>query len=143
MSSLLVLHLLFVGLWLGCAAAETVLELLSRGAPSLRNAVAMAHPRIDLFVELPAAAAVLVTGALMLDFERMSGVYLLKVVSGALAIFGSAAVVIPVVRRKRFAATKREEQAQKESRLILLAVMLNFPFAAVALVAGLYMLGIL
>ncbi len=85
----------------------------------------------------------LVTGALMLDFERMSGVYLLKVVSGALAIFGSAVVVIPVARRKRFAATKREEQAQKESRLILLAVMLNFPFAAVALVAGLYMLGIL
>ena len=64
---LLPLHLTFVGLWLGCVVTEALFEraLLGQGRDK-ELILAALHKRVDVFIEIPAFALVLATGALLL-----------------------------------------------------------------------------
>ena len=65
MRSLLVVHVLSVGLWLGCLATEIAFEKLMEADEAARGFVSALHDRVDRFVEGPAFVLTLVTGLML------------------------------------------------------------------------------
>jgi len=61
------------------------------------------HYTTDLWVEIPAFTAVLVTGLLMLNESHLEGVFLYKVIFALLAIFFNIICVYSVFKRRKFA----------------------------------------
>jgi len=66
-SSLVFVHLLFVGIWLGCVLTEALFEraLLGQG-PAQELLLAGLHKKVDLWVEIPAFTLVLLSGAALM-----------------------------------------------------------------------------
>ncbi len=64
---LLPLHLVFVGLWLGCVLTEALFERALLGQGRDKELILSAlHKRVDVFIEIPAIVLVLITGAMLL-----------------------------------------------------------------------------
>lgn len=106
MNLLLPLHLVFVGLWLGCVLTEILFEraLLGQGHDAQRI-LARLHRRVDLAVELPSLLVVLLTGALMALRLPPAGLLLhAKIALGLLAVTANLYCVGLVLRRDRHAA---------------------------------------
>ena len=102
-SALLTAHLFAVAFWLGVVGVEFLLERGRAHSHQHGFNVARLHFQIDAFLEMPAFLVVLATGLALLDPERLSGLYALKVVAGALAVLGNVLCVVPIVMRKRAA----------------------------------------
>lgn len=97
---LLLAHLVFVGLWLGCVLTEALFERAFLGQGRAQElTLALLHKRVDLFVEIPAFLAVLVTGTLMFSRAAPSGLLHAKVGFGLLAIAANLWCVVLVFRR--------------------------------------------
>ena len=94
------LHLFGVAFWLGVVGVEFLLERRRALSREHGYLVARLHERIDLCLEMPAFLLVLVTGLLLLDVEQLSGVYLLKVLAGLVAVSGNMLCLWPVMCRK-------------------------------------------
>lgn len=90
MNPFLLVHLICVGIWLGCILTEALFEraLLGQGRQQEKILVGL-HQRVDLFVEIPAFVLVLVTGALMLSDTATSKLLDIKVGLGLLAILAN------------------------------------------------------
>lgn len=111
MGQLLALHLLFAGLWLGCVLTEALFEraILASG-PLNAGLLAQLHKRVDLFVEIPAFAGVLVTGAWMaVSRDSWPALLQVKIAAGLLAVAANVWCVVLVLRRE--AATRRGNHA--------------------------------
>lgn len=110
-SLFLVIHLVFIGLWLGCVVTEALFEraLLGQGRPQELILVEL-HKRVDLIVEIPAFVVVLVTGALMLDSTDPSPALSTKIGFGLMAIFANIYCVWLVFRRSRAATEDQWER---------------------------------
>lgn len=102
---LLTLHLIFVGLWLGCVLTEALFEraLLGQGRDKERILSAL-HKRVDVFIEIPAFTLVLVTGVLLLAHAPASALLHAKLAFAALAIGANVYCVHLVFKRHRLAA---------------------------------------
>lgn len=140
-SILLALHLVFVGLWLGCVLTEALFEraLLGQGRPQ-ELLLSNLHKRVDLFIEIPAFMLVLMTGG-MLWHQAQPGMLLhIKVGFGLLAILANAYCVHLVFKRHRLAvnglwsAFEKTDHLQHKIGAVVLIAML------VALGIGLYLL---
>jgi hypothetical protein len=81
------LHLVFVGIWLGCVLTETLFEraLLGKGRDQELILVDL-HKRVDLLVEIPAFTVVLVTGFLMFSGAGHSSLLMTKIGFGLVAV---------------------------------------------------------
>ncbi len=103
-SLLLVTHLVFVGIWLGCVLTEALFEraLLGKGRAQELILVAL-HKRVDLFIEIPAFVIVLVTGGLMLASANPGALLQVKIAFALLAIAANVYCVWLVFRRARAA----------------------------------------
>lgn len=103
-STLLFLHLLLVGIWLGCVLTEALFEraLLGKGRAFELVLVAL-HKKVDLFVEIPAFAGVLLMGGWMLSMSPPSALLHAKVGFGLLAIAANVYCVWLVFARARAA----------------------------------------
>lgn len=110
-SLLLLTHLVFAGLWLGCVLTEVLFEraLLGRGRDS-EAILAELHRRVDLFVEIPAFLAVLLTGTLMVANLNPTPALYTKIAFGALAIIANIFCVRLVLRRTRAATNGQWEE---------------------------------
>lgn len=106
MKTLLVVHLLLVGIWLGCVLTEALFEraLLGKGRAHELILVGL-HKRVDLLVELPALLGVLATGIVLLFSAGASPILQTKIAFGLLAILANLYCVWLVFRRAR-AATR-------------------------------------
>ncbi len=131
--TLLQLHLMAVGFWLGAVATETALEFSARDAAS-RRAVALAHAKIDQWVEIPIVIAMVATGALLLA-RVWPGTPLLwvKVGAGLLAVTANV-VCIPLVRAR---VAEPDEARQRALTRQIKGTLWGVPFAVAALVIGL------
>lgn len=91
---LLLLHLLFVGVWLGCVLTEALFEraLLGRGRAH-ELLLADLHKRVDAWVEIPAFVAVVVTGCVLLIQAAPSFWLYAKVALGLLAVLTNGVCV--------------------------------------------------
>ena len=103
-STLLFLHLLLVGIWLGCVLTEALFEraLLGKGRAFELVLVAL-HKKVDLFVEIPAFVGVLLTGGWMLSMTPPGALLHAKVGLGMVAIAANAYCVWLVFARARAA----------------------------------------
>lgn len=132
----LFLHLLFVGVWIGCVMVETVIErsLWSRKiAPQL-------HYVIDRWVEIPAFSIVLITGFWMFELDRFRGWYAVKVVCGSIAVATNIYCVLPVTRRRAAAESENKTEVRRYSRQIYYTLLVGLPAALIALGIGIHLL---
>ncbi|HNW03535.1 MAG TPA: hypothetical protein PKH04_15780 [Burkholderiaceae bacterium] len=102
-SVLLTIHLFAVAFWLGVVGVEYLLERGRAHSHQHGFNVARLHFQIDTCLEMPTFLVVLATGLALLEPQRMSGLYALKVAAGALAVLGNVLCVVPIVLRKRAA----------------------------------------
>ena len=139
-SLLLILHLVFVGLWLGCVLTEALFEraLLGKGRDK-ELLLAQLHQRVDIFVEIPAFVVVLVTGGFLLLNATPSVALVVKVGFGVLAIAANVFCVWLVFRRSAhasngdWAAFERADHLQHKIGAVVLVGIL------VALLIGIYL----
>lgn len=103
-SLLLWVHLLLVGVWLGCVLTEALFEraLLGKGH-DLELVLVALHKKVDMVVEIPAFMGVLLTGGWMLSMAPPSGVLHTKIGFGLLAIAANVYCVWLVFARARAA----------------------------------------
>ena len=132
--TLLQLHLVAVSFWLGAIATETVLEFSVR-EPSARRTVALAHRRIDQWVEIPIVIAVFVTGALLLARVWPGSPLLWLKVGAALLALMAQVICIPMVsaRARDVDGVRERELTQRIKRTLWGA---PFAFAAIAIGLG-------
>ena len=99
MPSVLVLHILAVGLWLGCLATEIFFEKLMERDESARVFVSQLHDRVDRFVEGPAFVVTGVTGFILAQDTVWTPALIAKVGFGIAAILLNVWCVKIVVDR--------------------------------------------
>jgi len=130
-SILLPLHLVFVGLWIGCVSTEALFEraLLGKG-PAVELLLARLHRRVDLAVEIPAIFIVLVTGGLMVGQAQDSSALRAVAGFGLLAMAANAYCVWLVFQRRDKAAAgdwvgfaRLDRQQHKIGALVLGAIL--------------------
>lgn len=141
------LHLVCAGAWLGCVLTEALFErtLLDRGTDAMLT-LARLHRRVDLMVEIPAFAAVLLTGLFMWPIAPTSSVWLwAKVGFGALAISANLWCVRLVFRRVVVAeagdwrAFAQIDQAQHRwGAVVLLAILVALGLGVWLLAGGVH-----
>ena len=102
--TILVAHLVFVGVWLGCVFTEALFEraLLGTGREHERI-LARLHKRVDVWIEIPAFSGVLVTGGFLLTHAAGSPTLQAKVVFALIAVMANVYCVSLVFRRAKAA----------------------------------------
>jgi len=131
------LHLIVLGAWAGLVAGELVIETAGRRSAELRRAVARFHHVIDLYVELPLLAGVVLTGSILLVDAQPDARLWTKVGFGLGAVATNLACVYPVVRRGREAGiSPNDESFNRFTPWVYRAAGLGVPMALVALVLG-------
>jgi hypothetical protein len=103
-TTVLLVHLVFVGVWLGCVLTEALFEraLLGQGREQERILVGL-HKRVDLWIEIPAFAGVLISGGLLLSQATWNATLQAKIVLGLVAIAANIYCVGLVFRRAKAA----------------------------------------
>jgi hypothetical protein len=98
---LLQVHVFAVSAWLGLVAGETVMELHARDVES-RRLVSQIHRWIDILLEGPLVATILISGALLLARAWPAPPWLLvKVGAGLIALFANVVCIAWVQARAR------------------------------------------
>lgn len=103
-SMLLILHILFIGIWLGCVLTEALFEraLLGQGRAQ-ELLLADLHKRVDVWIEIPAFIAVVVTGGMLLLQAAPSAWLHIKIALGLLAVVTNGMCVGLVFARAKAA----------------------------------------
>ena len=141
-SVLLPIHLIFVGIWLGCVITEALFEraLLGKGRAQELILVEL-HKKVDLVVEIPAFVAVVVTGLLLYQASSPSALIYIKIILGVVAVLTNIYCVVLVFQRA--SAANRGDWQKFESldskqhqygTVVLVSMLL-------ALVIGVYQFG--
>ncbi len=128
-------HIIFLGLWALVLAAETFLELRAddRGR---RRLTARVHYWLDIVIELPLLAGILVTGTLLAwRGSPLSDLHLLKIACGLIAITANLYCTKVVIRRYRRLHDK-ETLWQLGNRIRLIGFT-ALPFGLLAAALGL------
>ncbi len=135
-NALLLIHLIFVGVWLGCVITEALFEraLLGQGRAQELILVAL-HKRVDFLLEIPAFLIVMVTGGMLLAGAPPSPLLHLKIGFGLLAIGTNIYCVLLVLRRARAANAGRWDEFARLDHL-------QHRFGAVVLLGILAALGL-
>lgn len=134
--TVLLVHLLFVGVWLGCVLTEALFEraLLGQGRAQERILVGL-HKRVDVWIEIPAFVGVLISGGFLLSQSAWSSTLQIKIMLGLVAIAANIYCVRLVFRRAK--AVDSDDWAQFEA-----LDQLQHKWGAVVLVAILLALGL-
>ena len=95
-------HLVFVSMWAGLVAAEIVIELYVSRTRMYRDALVEFHFWIDLLVELPLIAGVIMTGIGNLFYlHTVTSLHWVKFGLAAVALSANLWCVLNVVRRRQ------------------------------------------
>ena len=140
MTAWLLVHLVAVGIWLGCVLTEIAVERALAGqGETTDRLLAVLHRRIDLLVELPAFVVVLVSGGVLLMNAGARPWLHAKIAAGLLAILANAVCLYWVLRRARAAAgndgaafAAADHQQHRWGALVLVALLLALLLAGIA-----------
>jgi hypothetical protein len=133
--TILQIHLVVASAWMGLIAAELIIERMARGKV-IRQFVAKVHKTIDIYIEAPLVALVLITGCILL-YRLGAGVspmLLFKIVLGVVAVVSNVICIYWVLRRAR---SKDDADFVHFARRIALTTY-TIPLGLLALVIGMY-----
>lgn len=98
-------HFLFAGIWLGCVLTEALFErALLAGDRQSHLKLSALHVRVDQFIELPAIAVVLLTGALLLMQSAVLGTPQLVMITAGLVAIAANLYCVSLVFNRQHAA---------------------------------------
>ena len=132
METLLTLHLLALGIWIGVVGAEFVIEFDGMKDDESRIRASKLHYATDIWIEIPSFMTVLITGLLMLDEQHLSGLFLYKVIFGLLAVAFNIVCVYAVFKRRKYAISgdivgmKSTDPAMRLGGLIIPTFLIAF-----------------
>lgn len=138
MAMVLVFHILFVGVWLGCVLTETLFEraLLPEGE-NARRILARLHVRVDVFVEIPAFVLAALTGLYMALATPLTLVLALKILTAMVAVLANIYCVKLVFDRRTYAETgdweafeQADHRQHKVGAVVLLGILLAIVLGA-------------
>lgn len=138
-SLLLSIHLFAAAFWFGVLGVEFILEQGRTRSRDHGYTVADIHYKIDLFLEMPAFVVVLITGLMMLDPSRLSGLYLLKVTAGLFAVSANIYCLYPIIKRKLAANNTNFEALVYYSYVVDKISAIAVPAGFIALFCGFYL----
>ncbi len=139
-NTLLGLHLLFTGIWLGCVLTEALFErALLAGDRKSHLALSGLHVRVDKLIELPMILGTLLTGFVLWSQGHRSGAsFQVMVAAGLVAIAANFYCVRLVFKRHRAALAGKwsefdslDHQQHKVGAVVLIGLV-------IALVAGVW-----
>jgi hypothetical protein len=136
-----IVHLALLCLWGGVVATESVIELYPyRRSESHEHSIRF-HFWIDLLVELPLIAGVLISGtALVVLAWPLTWTHALKIACAAVAVSANLYCIILVIRRgKALAAQAPDPELRAATRRIIMCAVVGLPFAAVAAGLGFFL----
>jgi hypothetical protein len=135
------IHLIFLCLWGGVVAVESVIELYPFRKKDFHANSIEYHYWIDLLVELPLISLVIITGiALTVLAWPLSGLHLLKITCAMIAVSANLACIFMVVRRRRLLEKDvSDEELWQKTRRIILSAVIGLPLAAVAAGLGVFL----
>lgn len=133
-----VIHLIVLSLWGGVVATEAVVEIYPFRHPQMHAATIRLHYWIDLLVEAPLVAAVVVTGAwLLIQQDPVTGLHLIKVAFAGTAVAVNVFCIAVVVRRgRRLDRGGEDGQLWRASRVVLACFAIGLACAGVAAALG-------
>lgn len=135
-------HLMLLSAWAGVVLAESVVELLPRRVPSIRDAAIRLHFAIDLVVELPLLVAVVASGVWLASGRPLDARLLVKIGAGLVAVTANGVCVAAVIRRARLLAGGALPAAvDRWSKVVLGTAVVGLPFAVLALLLGFRIVG--
>lgn len=138
MSLLLTLHLLALGIWIGVVGAEFAIEFDGTKDDESYIRASKMHYLTDIWIEIPAFTAVLITGLLMLNESHLAGVFLYKVIFAVLAIMFNIICVCAVFKRRKFALSSDIEGMRSADTAMKIGGLI-IPTFLVAFVLGIYL----
>ncbi len=139
MNSLLTLHLVALGIWIGVVAAETVIELGGKKDHVSHINASKLHFITDIWIEIPSFTIVLITGVLMLAEEHLSGLFLIKVICGFIAIIANLVCVYGVFIRNRHAINNDISGVQSTEPILIVGGIVFIPSFIAAIVIAAYL----
>lgn len=100
----LLVHILLVGIWLGCVLSEALFErvLLGKGREQDRILTRL-HKRVDVWIEIPAFVGVLVSGGVLLSHPDWNPILQTQILLGLVTVVANAYCVGLVFRRAKAA----------------------------------------
>lgn len=132
MSFILIIHLIALGIWIGVVGAEFAIEFDGMKDDESYIRASKMHYLTDIWIEIPAFTAVLITGLLMLSERHLAGMFLYKVLFAVLAIIFNIICVYAVFKRRKFALVsdiegmRSAETAMKIGGLIIPTFLVAF-----------------
>jgi len=135
---LAMVHLIMLSLWGGVVATEAVIEVYPFRRRELHPAAIRFHYWIDLLVELPLVLAVVATGtALAFSIDELSGLHVIKILLGAIAVAITLFCIVVVVWRVgRLNRGDADEPLWRASRVVLVCFVVGLLAAAGAATLG-------
>jgi hypothetical protein len=133
-------HLVFLCLWGGVVATESVMEILPLWKKEMLKPVAIFHYYIDLFVELPIIMMVALTGLVTLLQMEVGMLHVVKISAGCAAIIANLFCIWKVVERYRMLNQGASEEDLKGiHETIIKSALVGFPLAMVAAGIGFWL----
>lgn len=138
MSLILIIHLIAIGIWIGVVGAEFAIEFDGMKDDESHIRASKMHYLTDIWIEIPAFTAVLITGLLMLNESHLAGVFLYKVIFAVLAIMFNIICVCAVFKRRKFALSSDIEGMRSADTAMKIGGLI-IPTFLVAFVLGIYL----
>ena len=117
MSSILFIHLLAIGIWVGCVATEVVCEFDQKHAKLNESYIAALHWKIDKYVEIPALSITCLTGLVMLPGNTWTLLISIKMLAGVSAAILNTVAAYTVYQRYKYFSLKDEEKYLRYHKL--------------------------
>lgn len=138
MSLILIIHLIAIGIWIGVVGAEFAIEFDGMKDDESYIRASKMHYLTDIWIEIPAFTAVLITGLLMLNESQLAGLFLYKVIFAVLAIMFNIICVYAVFKRRKFALSSDIEGMRSADTAMKIGGLI-IPTFLVAFILGVYL----
>lgn len=99
MTTIQFVHLIAIGIWVGCVATEIVCELSQKNVNFKQSFIAPLHWRIDKYVEIPAILLTFITGSLMFEAAVWTPLFKIKITAGIAAVILNSVAAFTVYMR--------------------------------------------
>lgn len=143
MGAAMFLHLLGVGVWLGCILVEGIVEQAIDDTATMRRFMSTLHWRIDRYVEIPSFVVVLLSGAYLLGSVALTPWLVAKIAFGLFAVLLNAYCVLLVFRRLEASRAHDlagwgaiDERQHKFGALVLVAMVFALTIGGALFVVG-------